>query len=232
MAKNGEVLELGSLAQQQQGGWQRIIWRRFDLRAIYRRLGWRFRQKRLRWLEAHFSDCASVLDIGGHPNYWKHCNWRPRHLTLLNLALSGQTLPSGVQEITGDGCALALPDRSFDLVMSNSVIEHVADHAKFASESLRVGKRLYCQTPSKWFPVEPHYLGLFVHWLPKRFFTHFVHRYLTIAGLLTKPDAATTEESKNEIHLLGKTELRHIFPGCAIETERFLGLPKSYMVWR
>jgi hypothetical protein len=56
-----------------------------------------------------------------------------------------------------------------------------------AAEMLRVGKRVYCQTPNRWFPVEPHYLALLVHWLPTACFTYFVHRYMTVHGLITKP---------------------------------------------
>ena len=61
----------------------------------------------------------------------------------------------------------------------------------FAAEMLRVGKRVYCQTPNRWFPVEPHYLALLVHWLPRAYFTYFVHRYMTVHGLLTKPSRPT-----------------------------------------
>jgi hypothetical protein len=114
--------------------------------------------------------------------------------------------------------------------MSNSVIEHVTDQAKFASEMLRVGKRVYCQTPAKEFPVEPHCLGLFVHWLPRKWFTHFVHRYLTLYGWIAKPDREETEDFKREVKLLTRRDLERLFRGCTVRVERFLGWPKSYVV--
>ena len=100
----------------------------------------------------------------------------------------------GAEHIQSDALAIPFADRSFDLAMSNSVIEHVPDQAKFDAVVMRVGRRIYCQTPSKWFTVEPHYLGLFVHWLPERSFTHFVHHYLTI-GCITPfvPETATSQ---------------------------------------
>lgn len=202
------------------------------IHAIYRVLGNGFRRKRGRWLKRQFADCALVLDIGGHFRFWTDLDWRPRTLVLLNLEPFGNRLVPNAWHIQADALALPFADKSFELVLSNSVIEHVPDHARFAAEMIRVGKGLYCQTPSKWFPVEPHYLGLFVHWLPKRWFTHFIHRYLTLHGIVSKPDAATTAAFKEEIRLLGKVDLQRLFPGCRIKTERFLGLPKSYIVWR
>lgn len=204
-----------------------------NIQNIYRVLGRKFRAKRGLWLTKQFGDCSSVLDIGGNYRWWiDHLTWMPARLVLLNLeAFRGRLVP-GACHIQANALAVPLRDQSFDLAMSNSVIEHVPDQAKFAAEMMRVGKRLYCQTPSKWFPIEPHYLGLFVHWLPERFFTHSVHRYLTIHGIVTKPDAKTTAELKKEIHLLSMKDLKRLFPGCHIQTERFLGLPKSYVVWR
>ena len=56
----------------------------------------------------------------------------------------------------------------FDLVYSSSVIEHVPRErrATFAAEVARVGRGLYVQTPAYSFPVEPHSLLPFAHWLP------------------------------------------------------------------
>jgi len=203
-----------------------------NMRGIYRFFGERFRRTRARRLAEQFSDCGSVLDVGGSPGFWRASSWHPAEITFLNIdpAPIGDPLWAGSRYVQGDGQDIQFPAKSFDLAMSNSVIEHVPDQAKFAAELRRVGKRLYCQTPSYWFPVEPHCLGLFVHWLPKRWFTHFVHRYFTLYGWMAKPDQAEHEEFKQEVHLLSKNDLKRIFPGCAIQTERFFGWPKSYVV--
>jgi len=58
-------------------------------------------------------------------------------------------------------------DGEFDLVFSNSVIEHVGDFERmrqFVHEARRVAKSYWIQTPSKWFPIEPH-CGMPFWWL-------------------------------------------------------------------
>lgn len=200
------------------------------MRAIYRLFGGRFRRKRAAALQREFADCGSVIDVGGSDAYWIHAAWRPKDLTILNIDPRPQVHCPNSRYVQADALSIPFPSSAFDLAMSNSVIEHVPDQTKFASEMLRVGKRVYCQTPAKEFPVEPHCLGLFVHWLPRKFFTHFVHRYLTLYGWVAKPDREETEDFKREVQLLTRRDLERLFPGCAVRVERFLGWPKSYVV--
>lgn len=63
---------------------------------------------------------------------------------------------------------LPFAEDEFDLVYSSSVIEHVAPARReaFASELRRVGRGWFVQTPAFSFPVEPHSLLPFAHWLP------------------------------------------------------------------
>ncbi len=65
---------------------------------------------------------------------------------------------------------LPFADGEFDLVYCSSVIEHVAPErrAAFASEVRRVGRGWFVQTPARSFPIEPHSLLPFAHWLPTR----------------------------------------------------------------
>jgi SAM-dependent methyltransferase len=71
-----------------------------------------------------------------------------------------------VQADAAEGLPFA--EDEFDLVYCSSVIEHVPPprrHA-FAAELLRVARGFYVQTPAFSFPVEPHALLPFAHWLP------------------------------------------------------------------
>lgn len=63
---------------------------------------------------------------------------------------------------------LPFPDREFDLAYSSSVVEHVPAErrAAFAAEVKRVARGWYVQTPAWSFPVEPHSLLPFAHWMP------------------------------------------------------------------
>jgi SAM-dependent methyltransferase len=63
---------------------------------------------------------------------------------------------------------LPFADREFDFVYCSSVIEHVAPARRdaFAAELRRVGRGWLVQTPAFSFPIEPHALLPFAHWLP------------------------------------------------------------------
>ncbi|HEV2752477.1 MAG TPA: class I SAM-dependent methyltransferase [Solirubrobacteraceae bacterium] len=63
---------------------------------------------------------------------------------------------------------LPFADGAFDLAYCSSVIEHVepARRQAFAREVRRVARGFYVQTPARSFPVEPHALLPFAHWLP------------------------------------------------------------------
>ncbi|MCP9490683.1 MAG: class I SAM-dependent methyltransferase [Solirubrobacteraceae bacterium MAG38_C4-C5] len=63
---------------------------------------------------------------------------------------------------------LPFEDGAFDLAYCSSVVEHVepARRARFAAEVRRVARGWYVQTPAFSFPVEPHALLPFAHWLP------------------------------------------------------------------
>jgi len=201
---------------------------------IYRFVGGYFRRKRLRWLATEFGGCQSVIDLGGRIEMWKQATFA-KHTTIINLEATPTNLPANFAYILGDARKTGLPDHAFDLAFSNSVIEHVGgfdDQKHFADEMLRIGRRIYCQTPNKWFPVEPHFLGLCVHWLPKKCFNHFVDRYLTLHGWRYRPTRQMSEELINSIRLLTRAELVRLFPGCKLKTERFLGLPKSFVAWK
>ncbi len=110
---------------------------------------------------------------------------------------------------------LPFADREFDLVYCSSVIEHVAParRAAFAAELRRVGRGWLVQTPAWSFPLEPHSLLPFAHWLP----SDLRRRYWRLGA------AGRWEE----IALLRRSELEELF-GPA-RAERFGPLAKSWV---
>jgi hypothetical protein len=198
----------------------------------------RFRKKQLKMFSATFppSTYHTVLDIGGTPHIWDMLG-DSYEVTLLNSDTREFEAGGGHNQqytcVVGDGCHLQFPDKSFDLAFSNSVIEHVGNWGemeRFAAEQRRVGKSFYCQTPNKWFPVEPHLGTLFFHWWPWLQRIYFITRYLTLWGLINKPDREQVQKSLDNIHLLTRRDLERLFPGAQILPERFFFLTKSYIV--
>jgi len=66
----------------------------------------------------------------------------------------------------------ALPYRaaSFDIVITNHVLEHVPDQERHLSEIRRVLKPdgvVYLASPNKWWLTDPHYKLPFISWLPR-----------------------------------------------------------------
>jgi SAM-dependent methyltransferase len=137
-----------------------------------------FRRKRVAVFIKKFPDLANltVLDVGGRPFIWElikqESGMTPKRLVLLNYSSESVNF-AGYESIVGNGTSMDYPNKSFDLVFSNSVIEHVGDlenMRKFAAECVRVGRDIYIQTPNLWFPVEPHLVTLFIHWLPRKYY--------------------------------------------------------------
>ena len=124
-----------------------------------------------------------------------------------------------------DGTQLPFEDRSFPIVFSNSVIEHVPKGLQpaFAREIRRVGDRYFVQTPNRWFPIEPHYQMPFVHFLPERALRALNKRFTM--GWRKKGEWYETT-------LLSAADLRRLFPDATIHRERVLGMTKSLMAVR
>src|SRR5262245_66252670 len=75
-----------------------------------------------------------------------------------------------VTAVRADGRKLPFADGAFDLGFSNAVVEHVGGgregQRQFVAELCRVAERVFVTTPNRWFPLDPHTLLPFVHWLP------------------------------------------------------------------
>jgi len=178
-----------------------------------------------------------VLDVGGTVDIWRLAPVMPR-LVLLNEARARYEIGARDSVVLGDGTSLPFADQSFDLVFSNSVIEHVGsrvEQARFASEIVRVGKQYWVQTPNRYFPIEHHLWTPFVHWLPRHWQAAVAKRF-SVWQMLTHATAQQREFYLNHyldsIRLLSASDLRALFPGATLVRERFLGWTKSLVAWR
>ena len=177
-----------------------------------------------------------ILDVGGLPRAWQGVPIQSQ-ITILNIEPINEYeilfLQPNQTTLVGDGTRLPFEDQSFDLVYSNSVIEHLGTWEKqqaFAAEARRVGRGYWIQTPAREFPVEPHYFGPFVHWFSKPVQKRLLRNF-TLWGLLGRPTDAILDAVLAELRLLSFREYQQLFPGGRIWVERALGLPKSYTAY-
>jgi hypothetical protein len=177
-----------------------------------------------------------ILDVGGTENFWRGMGGVPENceITLLNLTAPTVTLEHLTSEA---GNAVRMPqyaDKQFDIVFSNSTIEHVGDYAaqqSFANEVQRTGNHYVIQTPNKWFPIEPHFYTFpFWQFYPVSLRIAILTRMKV--GWNAKTDAVSARAKIEEIRLLGEKEFIGLFPGCNLYREKVVGLVKSYLVWK
>ncbi|WHP04860.1 MULTISPECIES: class I SAM-dependent methyltransferase [Acinetobacter] len=85
-----------------------------------------------------------------------------------------------------DGTALPFKDESFDIVITNHVIEHVGEdeeqfhHLCEIKRVLKKGGIAYLAVPNRWMLVEPHYQLIFLSWLPKKHRSRYLKRMRSI----------------------------------------------------
>jgi hypothetical protein len=138
------------------------------------------------------------------------------------------------RELIGDARDLDVLDGSYDLVHSNSLLEHVGswdDMRAVAATVRRVAPAYFIQTPYFWFPVEPHYRTPFIHWLPGSWQYRLVmaRRLGFMRKAATISDAMATVDG---IRLLDARQMGELFPDAEIRHERLLGLTKSLVAVR
>jgi SAM-dependent methyltransferase len=200
-----------------------------------------FRRKRLAELLRIYPDIESysVLDVGGRPFMWnllkEYYDVVPDRLVLLNTP-SETALPESDDYSVkiADGCNLPYSDKSFDLVFSNSVIEHVGqkeEMIQFSKECERVGHNIYIQTPNRWFPVDAHLGVAFIHWLPRPLYKKLSFLSLRYPFTINNPTQKRDFDLEFETtYLLTLKQLERLFPQKRIISEKFLFFIKSFIV--
>jgi hypothetical protein len=176
-----------------------------------------------------------ILDVGGTENFWIQMGFTDSSLAEI-IILNEEKIPISYENfkyIQGDARDLgAYKDDEFDIVFSNSVIEHVgvfSNQKKMADEVVRVGKTYFVQTPNYYFPIEPHFLFPFFQFLPYSIKIFLVRNFKL--GWFTK--CGTREEAEaliGSVRLLKEKELEKLFSSGKIMKEKFLFLTKSFMV--
>jgi hypothetical protein len=194
-----------------------------------------------------------ILDVGGTSQYWRPYQAELRTLdatiTLLNLewvtfvnleqmdGICDENLDGICDENLVSGSVTDVPfaDGAFDLVHSNSTIEHVGPWSrmlKAAAEIRRLANVYYVQTPNFWFPVEPHFRAPLFHFLPEQLRARLLMR-VHLDNAETRP--TTMSDAMLEVQdasLLDRRQLSALFPDAEILDERFVGMTKSLIAIR
>ena len=194
----------------------------------------RLRRKRFQFFRSLMETVpgpVTILDVGGNEQFWVNMGFADEpdvRIHIVNLFDCKVTRPSMESSIADATHLDAFEDRQFDVVFSNSVIEHVGgleDQRRMANEIMRVGKRYFLQTPNRYFPIEPHFLfplfQFFPHWLKVAVVRH-------VKGV---KDRSVAEKRAAEIELLSRKTLMSLFPGAKFYAERFGGMTKSWIVY-
>jgi hypothetical protein len=202
----------------------------------------RLRRQRFRILLDMIGDTTepvSILDVGGRPNYWEMMTAgkplvRRLHITLLNREPYDIFSRPGFTAQVGDArCMPQFADHQFDIVFSNSTIEHVgsdADQLCMANEIRRIGRKYYVQTPNRFFPIEPHFVFPFFQFLPVGLRVRLLQRF-GLGWYSRTPEQKEAESIVRSIRLLRRKEVVHLFPNASIFEERYLGMVKSFVAY-
>ena len=118
------------------------------------------------------------------------------------------------------GTALPFAQASFDVAISNHVIEHLDDaplHLQELSRVVRPGGLVYLATPNRWWPWEVHYRLPLLHYLPRTLFWTLLRRM----GRFHEP-----------LHLLGSRSLQRLAFGAGFAvtdcTPMIIRQPRRY----
>ena len=177
----------------------------------------------------------SILDVGGTEIYWENMNFIKQnvHITLLNLN-KVETKTKNIESVLGDATNMSnYNDNSFDIIHSNSVIEHVgsfSNQENMANEIKRVSKSYFIQTPNYYFPIEPHFLFFGFQFLPIKL-RAFLVRHFRLGWYSKIDDYQKSIETVESIRLLTKKELTRLFPEAKIYKEKIFYLTKSFIVY-
>lgn len=175
-----------------------------------------------------------ILDVGGRAAYWHAHGWANRpDIRIVTGNIEPQTARfSNIEPAHVDATDMSqFADEAFDIVFSNSVIEHLytwKNQVCMAAEVRRVGKAYWVQTPNYWFPMEPHFRVIGWQWLPVQTRIAILCRHRCgFRGPCIDPHRA--RQAVQEIRLLSRRHLAHLFPGATIWPEKWWGLTKSWV---
>ena len=200
-------------------------------------LGNKFRRRRFRIFADAVKDYPKpvrILDLGGNENFWIQMGLagnKEFEITLVNPE-PVETTAENIKYINGDACRFLQLKLQFDVIFSNSVIEHLGSIEKREQmvHQILASEKSYCiQTPNYYFPFEPHFLFPFFQFFPKSL-KIFLVRTFNMGWFTRCRSENEAVRLVDSIRLLRAPELKHLFPGAELIRERFFLMTKSFIV--
>lgn len=173
---------------------------------------------------------AKIADLGGSRSMWELVD-HDFQVTLVNLpgSFPGNEYHPRITFVEADATDLkhVFGSKSFDVVYSNSVIEHVGNESMqnaFAAEVQRLADAFWIQTPSIRFPFEVHTRIPFYWKLPVKLRERLIRKW--------EDDMPEWTEMIKGTRVLTEARMRQLFPSSNIYYERSFGFEKSYSLFR
>lgn len=181
------------------------------------------------------SETRKVVDVGGSQHFWATMpiDFGVKNIEIFNIDRSETGLTAGAASRIPvrlyDGRRLPLLDQSVDLIVCNSVIEHVPmqNRASLVAEMRRVARKVILQTPAAEFPIEPHFVFPLLHWFPRPIGRWLV--FLSPWFWMSGRNVARARSYFDEVQLLSRPSLEKLIPDARIQVERIGPLAKSYV---
>lgn len=130
-----------------------------------------------------------ILEIGtgsgGIASYFANKKEMQFQITAIDV-VDNQTSKDGYQFQLVGGTKIPLSNETFDVIITNHVIEHVGEYES-QIEHLKEIKRLlkkdgiaYLAVPNRWMLIEPHYQLIFLSWLPIKYRSKYLKKMRNI----------------------------------------------------
>ncbi|MFV5384507.1 class I SAM-dependent methyltransferase [Acinetobacter junii] len=157
-------------------------------------------------LDRLFQKNDSILEIGtgsgGIANYFTQKKNAQFNIIAIDV-IDSRTIKDGYQFQLVRGTKIPFNDETFDVIITNHVIEHVGEYEnqlEHLSEIKRLLKKdgiAYLAMPNRWMLIEPHYQLIFLSWLPQRYRSKYLKKIRNIDFYDCEP--------------LGKKQLENLF---------------------
>lgn len=126
-----------------------------------------------------------ILEVGtgsgGIANYFSHNSEMNFKIKAIDV-VDSRVFKNGYEFQLVDGTKIPFDNETFDVIITNHVIEHVGEHAnqlEHLSEIKRLLKKdgiAYLAVPNRWMLKEPHYQLIFLSWLPHKYRSKYLKK--------------------------------------------------------